>query len=110
MKVFLTYVWALLLQTVPPTTGVTRLIAVATIAIPVVYIILQTVKKAIPSLTGVWAIIVNLVLTSITYVIGLPQEQWFTMNTLLALAASAAGAAGIHGTVKSLSAPSAPGK
>ncbi len=81
-----------------------RLIAIATVLIPVVYIILQLLKKALPSISGVWAVIVNFLITAIAYVIALPHEQWFTMNTLLALATTVAGAAGVHGTINALGA------
>jgi len=100
------YQWAIWLQTAAPApatgTSTISLVGVATILIPVVYIILQIVKQAWTSLSGVSAIVVNFLITAIAYVIALPKEQWFTLTTLLALATTVAGAAGIHGTVKSL--------
>lgn len=94
------------LQTVTPApatgTSSISLIGVATLLIPVIYIVLQIIKQAWTSLSGVTAIVVNFALTAIAYVIALPQDQWFTMSTLLALATTVAGAAGIHGTVKGL--------
>ncbi len=66
------------------------------------YIALQLIRQAMPTIAGVWAILLNFGLSSVAYVIALPHEQWFTLATLLALASTVAGAAGIHGTVKSL--------
>lgn len=98
---------AMWLQTgtpVPPTgTSSLSVTAVATILIPVVYIVVQLLKKALPQISGVTAIIVNFVISALGYVVALPQDQWFTMTTLLALATTVAGAAGVHGTVSALS-------
>ena len=94
---------AMWLQGVVPATA-SKLITVAAVLIPVVYIILQLLKKALPQISGVGAIVVNFVISAVGYVIALPQDQWFTMTTLLALATTVAGAAGVHGTVSSLSA------
>lgn len=95
----------LLLQVAAVPAPTSRLIAVATILIPVAYIGVLLVKQAFPSISGGWAVLFNFVVSALGFVIALPQAQWFTMTTLMALAVTVAGAAGIHGTVKSLSTP-----
>jgi hypothetical protein len=69
-----------------------------------VFSILQIVKKFVPGLGGVWAIAFNVALALIGFVITVPADQLFTLNTLVGLITAIAAAAGIHGTVKSMSA------
>ncbi|MGH3429720.1 MAG: hypothetical protein ACRDQZ_19485 [Mycobacteriales bacterium] len=93
-----------LFQTPAPSPSGTpsRLLSVAAISFPVVYIVLQLIKKWLPQVGGIGAILLNFALSAGAYMIGLPQDQWFTMATLIALATSVSAAAGIHGTVSSM--------
>lgn len=68
-----------------------------------VYAVLQVLKKFIPALGGVWAVVLNVAFAAIGFIASTPAEQLFTFQTLLALLAAAAAAAGIHGTVSKLS-------
>lgn len=77
----------------------------------VVYGLIQALKQApflTPYLTGIWAIALNVVLTSLGLLIAIPADQLYTTNTLLTLLSTALGAAGVHGTVKLMSAPAVP--
>ena len=92
-------------EVVVPVVGQTTLIKVATLLAPVVFIAVLLLKQAMPGISGIWAVVLNFVTTSLAYMLALPEAQWFTLSTLLALAATVAAAAGIHGTINSLKAP-----
>src|SRR3954468_16413947 len=78
-----------------------KVIAIAVI----IYPILQGVKKAIPSLSGWYAVALNVVLALGGVIVAVPANQLFSVGTLLMFITAATAAAGIHGTIKSLTAP-----
>lgn len=70
-----------------------------------VYAILQVVKVKFPSVTGYWAIGLNVALSVIGVLVLLPPEHLWSLNsftTLMIAGITAASAAGIHGTVPTL--------
>lgn len=73
----------------------------------VVYGVVSTVKKFVPSITGKYALALNVGTAALGFVLTVPANQLFTIGTLLSLIAASAGAAGIHGTVSKLTEPAA---
>jgi hypothetical protein len=63
-----------------------------------VYAILQAVKQVLP-VTGILAVILNVVLSAIGVAVGINPSQLFSLPTLTAIVISAIGAAGAHGTI-----------
>lgn len=72
---------------------------------PVVYAILQGLKKLLPAITGYWAIGLNVAFSIVGFVIMVPVDQLFTINTLLGLIGAIAASAGIHGTTTAMTKP-----
>jgi hypothetical protein len=87
--------------TVPPA-------AKTLVVIGVVYAIVQGLKKApwfSTYLKGWWAVGVNYIFTATGLLIFIPENQLYTVNTLMMLVTTGLGAAGIHGTVATLTTP-----
>jgi len=87
----------------------TPTLAIKVLAISVaIYPILQIVKKMFPSISGPYAIGVNVCLAVVGLVVTVPAGDLLTLPTLLGLLTAAGTAAGIHGTVSALSPAPAP--
>jgi len=70
-----------------------------------VYLLLQGIKKAFPSLMGKWAVVLNIALSIVGAVVIIPPDHLFSVQTLTMLLLAgiqAAGSAGIHGTVQNV--------
>ena len=81
-------------------TTAAKVIAIAV----VVYPVRQALKKALPNLSGWYAVGVNVFLSLLGVIVAVPADQFFTVDTLAMLITAATAAAGIHGTVKNLQA------
>jgi hypothetical protein len=68
-----------------------------------VYAVLQAVKQYLYPVSGLGAVILNIVLSGLGVLVGIKPEDLFSLNTLTTLAIAGISAAGIHGTVKSFS-------
>lgn len=91
----------LLAITIPPAAKVLAVMGA-------VYGFIALLKKSpavTPYLTGMVAVILNVVVTVLGLLIALPANQLYTMNTLLLIITTVLGSAGIHGTVKAFSPP-----
>jgi len=82
------------------TTGLATRVAAIMAA---VYAVLQGLKQFFPSIGGIGAIIINVALSVLGFLVSVPADQLFTISTLLGLITAIAGSAGIHGTISSLS-------
>jgi len=70
-----------------------------------VYAILQVVKKTFPSVSGKWAVIMNVILSVSGSMALFTPDKLFSMETATALiiaGITATGSAGIHGTVQNV--------
>ena len=72
-----------------------------------VYAVLQVLKKIFPSLSGPWALALNIALSVGGVLVAVPPDQLLSVETLVTVLTSVAAAAGIHGTVKNLASGSA---
>lgn len=71
----------------------------------VVFAVLQALKKAFPSISGWWAVAINVGLSLVGVSLTISPDSFFTLptlTTLLVTGITAAGAAGLHGTVSSV--------
>jgi len=68
----------------------------------IVYPVLQVLKKVIPAISGKWALVLNIALSTVGILVATPTDQILTVTTLLSLITTVAASAGVHGTVQNL--------
>lgn len=81
------------------------------VIITIVYAVVQSLKQApwfSTYVKGWWAVAVNSVFAATGILVLIPENQLYTLNTLLLLINTVLGAAGIHGTVSTLRTPTVP--